>query len=194
MKVTAVIPWYYAAPGKDKLLRACVASLKGHDELIIVANDGLGICKAVNIGFQSATGDYICVLNDDLVLTRGTLRDLCHPDYVTVPHVESPIGGASIALGTFACYPRWVYDEVGGYDENFRYGYFEDDDMIKRLEEAGIERRRVRAVRAVHPKPSSSLSVLAEKNPDINFWNENEAYFVKKWGAYSPISGPPPDL
>lgn len=193
VKVSAVIPWYYGKPGKDELLRRCVASLKGHDELIIVANDGIGICKAVNIGFESSTGDYICVLNDDLVVERGSLRELCHPQYVVVPDVRSPVGGASIALGTFACYPRWVYEKIGGYDENFRFGYFEDDDMIKRLEEAEIERRRNRAVRVLHPEPSSSLAHLAEQS-ETSFWDENEAYFISKWGSYAPITGPPPDL
>lgn len=192
VKVSAVIPWYYGKPGKDELLRRCVASLKGHDELIIVANDGIGICKAVNIGFESSTGDYICVLNDDLVLTRGTLRELCHQRYVTVPELVGPMAGASVALGTFACYPRWVYERVGGYDENFRYGYFEDDDMIMRLAQAGVQRRRVRSVCAVHPEPSSSLSHLAETRG--SFWNENQAYFVSKWGNWQPPAGPPPDL
>jgi len=34
--------------------------------------------------------------------------------------------------------PRWVYEKVGGFDEDFEGGYWEDDDFINRLNENRI--------------------------------------------------------
>lgn len=97
-KISVVIP-IYNAPAD---LKACVASLertaRGLYQLILVDNASakptrdviagvkgavkirnkanLGFAKAVNLGLKAATGDYIAVVNSDVVFFEGGLQGL----------------------------------------------------------------------------------------------------------------------
>lgn len=135
MGISVVIPHYPFNEEIDNTLKRCVASLSGYDELIIVVNNGTGFAKAVNQGLKLAKGDYIMVVNNDVEWKSGNLKDLCVESTVTSPKVnnaEQPF------WGSFFCIPRSVYESIGGLDEQFGIGYYEDEDYAKRLEQAGI--------------------------------------------------------
>lgn len=134
MKLSVIIP-HYDFEGADELLNACVTSLTGYDELIVVVNKGIGFAKAVNKGLSLAKGDYLAVVSNDIVWKSGELNSLLIPDTVTSPRVND---GAQPFWGCFFVLPRNVYQQVGGLDEQFEGGYYEDDDYIKRLQEAQI--------------------------------------------------------
>lgn len=186
MVISVIIPHHYGIPGAEEWLAECIASLEGYDELIVIANDGLGFGAACNLGFQSARGDYLVMSNNDIVLTRGSLRDLAQNDAVTKPYIH---GQPDQKPRAFYCMPRWVYERVGGYDERFKIGYFEDDDLIRRWEEAGVSYRTLPEVRVSHRDGGGNTikHVGQDGNPSPNGEQENfeanERRFNLKWGT-----------
>ena len=179
--LSVVIPHGYG-PGKDEVLQRCIDSIKGeYDELIIVGNDK-GICWANNVGIAATSCEYVLTMNDDATLERGHLRDLIRGDFVTHPTFD----GIAQQFGSGICYPRWVLEALGPkpYDEGFEHGYFEDDDIFRRLP---VPRRVVAEVNFAHPDPGHTLHM----RPDwTEVFQRNKAYFESKHGLWSPLAPP----
>ena len=76
--------------------------------------------------------------------------------------------------------PRSVYDKVGGYDEQFEIGYFEDDDLRMRWLEAGIKIHRIESISLHHPG-GTTLDTLPNRT---EFSQKNHERFEKKWGRH----------
>jgi hypothetical protein len=133
--------------------------------------------KAINKGFELATGDYMMTLSNDCCWVSGDLKDMCDPTAVVIP--DSLPGQEGGNPRCFYCMPRWVYEEVGGYDERFTIGYFEDDDWIHRLHLADIPIRSC-SVQGGHV-PGQTLDKLPNRN---EVYNENQEKFKAKWGCY----------
>lgn len=172
MSLSVVIPHMPYSQEIEEKLSACVASLSGYNELILVVNDGIGYARAVNKGLRLAKGDHILVCNNDLVI-EGDIRELCSPDAVTSPLVNNT---PQDFHGCCYCLPRWVYERVGELDEQFEVGYFEDDDYRKRLEQAGISTRLVRTVKVTHAG-GSTIKTFGEQK----VFEANKKRFNDKW-------------
>lgn len=172
MKLSVVIPFYFAFAGKAELLCRAVASLHGHDELIVIGHASESLPWALNRGIEAAHGDWVMVMNDDMFLESGDLEDLCHDGVVTHPRVF-PFGGCM-------CYPREVLDRVGLYNEDYTQGYFDDDDMFARLRFNGIDRRVVESVVIAHPHPGTTLSRTAQ-----TYFEANQQLYESLHGAWS---------
>ena len=121
-----------------------------------MVNDGTGYGRNVNVGLRLATGDYIAVVNNDCRVVDGNVLDLCVRDEVVSPLIigERQGLGQSIEPGGFhGCFwvlPRSVLERVGLLDERFEWAYWEDDDFLARLREAGIATRQVASVKVKH--------------------------------------------
>lgn len=175
--ISVVIPhWNYDDHMAD-VLKRCVDSLVGYDELVIVDNDGIGFAKAVNRGLALAHGDYICVVNNDTILNKGSLADLCVKGTVTVPKITGQVDQLPRA---FYCMERTIYEQIGGYDEQFKVGYFEDDDMIIRWNIADIPIRTIDKVEVLHIGSETMKNTDRDKAMETNRilfnkkWNKNE--------------------
>jgi GT2 family glycosyltransferase len=110
-----------------------------------------GYAAAVNSGLNRATGDTIIICNNDI--------EFIQPDWLS--HLLKPLKeGYDIAsirttdcdgwitddylsegdkFGSIWAMKRNVYNSVGGLDESFGKGYFEDLDYQKRAEDAGFK-------------------------------------------------------
>lgn len=135
VKISVVIPHWPFSEEIDDTLKRCVDGLSGYDELIVAVNEGTGFAKAVNTGMRLSKGEYIAVVNNDIEWKSGDLSSLCVPGTVTSPRVN---GVSQCFWGCFFVVPRDVYEKIGGLDERFGIGYYEDDDYLMRLKEAGI--------------------------------------------------------
>lgn len=122
--------------GVDEKLNKAVRSLHGHDELILVVNDKFGFGPSVNVGLKYATGDFLVVMNNDIEFIEGSVKDLANEHAVVVPRIEPE--PRDYNPRSIYCMPRWVFEKLGGYDEQFEVGYFEDDDLIVRLRQAEV--------------------------------------------------------
>lgn len=175
-KISIIIPYMESDPGKPAVLERLLDSLVGADEIIVVENWKAGYAVPINFGLSQASGDYLLVLNDDLVLTQGELSELCDPDAVTSPTIDN---GVQPFWGCAFMIPRWVYEKVGGLDERYRVSYFDDDDYINELRKAGIPMRCKTTVNFHNADGGGrTLHTFSDHN---EFFEENKQRFIEKW-------------
>lgn len=103
-----------------------------------------GYAAAVNSGLEAAEGDIIIVGNNDLVFPRNWLRELVAVldagfDLATcwTSDQKQDLTDPDIKFGSIFAMKREIYDTIGGFDEQFR-GYFSDDDYRERIFQAGF--------------------------------------------------------
>ena len=177
--ISVVVPFYDNGPYKKGVLRRTVESFKDYDELIIVWNDGIGMSKAVNKGFELARGDYIVVASDDAYFTEGSFKDLAIPGVVTSPKVNDVV---QVFSGVLFCVPRDIYKKYGMWDEEYAKGiYFEDEDYWNMLKVNNIPHRCIESVCMTHSHGGLTL----KKDPDFELKRTiNRRYFNNKWGEH----------
>jgi GT2 family glycosyltransferase/glycosyltransferase involved in cell wall biosynthesis len=147
---------------------------------VINHKENLGFVKGVNEGVKHARGDYIFLLNDDALLTEGSLESLfrmiCPWEKTKIGVVGGKIctldnkiqdaGGILWRDGAAAEYckgrnpevgaanfvrepnyvsgaafmtPRKLFNELGGFDEDYSPGYGEESDYCCRVRKAGYK-------------------------------------------------------
>jgi len=173
--LSVVIPYMQVDEGKPQVLEDTLKTVEGVDEIIVVVNWKLGYAKPINIGLQAATGEFLLVMNDDMIWDGGSLKRLCDAAAVTSPQVN---GKVQPFWGCAFCIPRAVYEKVGGLHEGYRISYFDDADYYNTLAKAAVPTRCVEAVE-VHTEGGRTL----ERFPDRNeFFEENRRHFIERWG------------
>ena len=168
MRYSIIIP---TAFDKLSLLRPCIESIKkftdlSDTEIIVVANgvtddsadyalkegcvvvpfaEAIGFPKAVNVGIQAATGDYLIILNNDVQVLGGNWLEI-----LTSPFADPSVGvtgpmkeraeeiDQDFILFFCACISRKVIDKIGALDEIFSPGYSEDIDFCAKAKRAGF--------------------------------------------------------
>lgn len=181
--ISLVIPHMYGIPHVYSMLKKCVESMSGYDEIIILANDGLGYGASCNLGMRLARGDFIILSNNDCLLKRGNLRDLPDKAFITVPKID-PTPKDELPR-PFFCVPREIYEriyEASGdfYDERFEGGYWEDDDLHRRMEELGISSRLVDSVEVHHLHGGgNTMKQIGEQS----HYDDNLKRYDEKWSS-----------
>lgn len=91
-----------------------------------------------------------------------------------------------LATAAFFCVAmrRGVYEQVGGLDEQFGVGFFEDDDYCRRVEQAGYGIACAEDV-FVHHYLSASFDALQSGQKQALF-ERNKALYEAKWGEWRP--------
>lgn len=177
MRISLVIPYYHSDDEKPGVLCGAVGSMiKFVDELIVVSEKLDNLATKINRGMRQATGDFIIVTNDDVVLTTDNLQELCIPDKVTTPHIND--GSAKLFHGHAWCMPRHIYTIVGDIFEGYNGFYFDDSDYWMSIEKAGFEIVRVPQVNMDHKHPARTLGKLTRPNRE----DVNKDIFISRWG------------
>lgn len=156
------------------MLEACIRSIPADEKLVII-NSGIGYGKALNIGMKLAQGKFLVIANNDTIL-EGDLRALLDDKQITIPAVENTMDNLP---RSFYVLPRWIYEKVGEFDEQFFPGYFEDDDMIKRWQLAGVSFSYRPEVKVKHVG-GHTLNNHPERQ---KIFDENKRKFEAKWGT-----------
>jgi len=151
-----------------------------------------------------APPDWVVVLNNDVLLPAGWLAallgaaerhglDLVCPamrerdqnydfaDYARA--FAAKLGGVVRRGGTHGvCFAvrRAVFERVGGFDEAFRIGQFEDADFFRRARLAGFRAGVVGAC-FLHHFGSVTQDALSDTKKQRPYEAENRAHFRKKW-------------
>ncbi|HPJ17013.1 MAG TPA: glycosyltransferase [Candidatus Woesebacteria bacterium] len=142
--------------------QSTVKLLKTYKNIKLILNKtNYGFAKGNNIGLEIATGDYLIVLNNDVVVTPGWISRLLYhvqkPGVGLVGPVTNSIGneakidydltnyseytsshwGETLEVKNIAAF-CWImskntYQTIGNFDEIFGKGMFEDDDYCKRV-------------------------------------------------------------
>jgi len=191
--------------------------LRTLDDVTVIFNpSNRGFAGGNNQGIHAARGDYIVVLNNDVVVTEGWLDDLIDAlrrnplTGVSAPRSNRVAGSQMIAdadypdvatmhrfaaarrarwrksgfyvdraIGFCLCIDRRVIDEIGGIDERFGAGNFEDDDFCIRVRAAGY---KIYVCDDVFIHHFGSVTFSANNVDWQASMNENWAKFARKWG------------
>ncbi|MCH7962733.1 MAG: glycosyltransferase [Bacteroidetes bacterium] len=192
---------------------------EGNGSVTIIRNTkNEGFPKAVNQGLLISKGDYVVLLNNDVVVTDGWMDRL-----ITVAESDNKIGivgpisnsvsGVQIdkeakyksipEMHTYAQkirkknrskimdFPRVAFlctlikrdviDSIGGLDERFSPGNYEDDDFCLRAQLAGYKTVIAKDVFIHH---FGSKSFTEEGNDKyLELLEINKTKFIDKWGA-----------
>lgn len=209
MRVSLIITSYHADEEMVKLTEACLASLKnGRPDEVIVVDDsspilvGLegvdeyvrreengGFPKCANSGWEAATGDILILSNNDIEYTPGWLEAILKPleegydissilvsDESTETKNEIEEDGY---FGSLWAQKREVYEKLGGFDEDFDKGTFEDKDYFVRAKRAGFRIGKNHAVYVNHV----GRATMDKLYPDRIDFKEGIVKFKRKHGT-----------
>lgn len=188
-------------------LRGLEAS--GKASVKVVRNqENLGFIKAANHGMRISEAPYVCLLNNDTIVTEGWLSEM-----IAIASSDDAIGlvnpssnnlgqkpakgeplelfarkmhaerGRSAELGATIGFcmliRRGLLEKIGVFDEVYGMGNFEDTDYSRRAVKAGY--RCVRACGAfVYHRENSSFGKIRTFNEDFE---RNRAIFEFRWGT-----------
>lgn len=174
-------------------------------EVIVVDNsrDNRGWIGGCNEGMAEAKGQYLCLLNDDVTVTPGWLGRMLgtlarYPEVGLVGPVTNYCAGAQIVQEGYDVRDHWgetqevdvligfcllmrraVYEQVGGLDERFGIGNFDDNDLLLRARLAGFGARIVRDCWVHHEGHATFRELGVDYGANLA---ENRAKFCEKWG------------
>jgi glycosyltransferase involved in cell wall biosynthesis len=174
---------------------------------VLVRNEeNRGYIQAVNQGLRVSTAPYVCLLNNDIVVTIGWLErmiEFCesHPDAGLVnpqqnhdpgkPMPEDLEGFAASQVSTRGGWmeldhctggclliKREVIEKIGTLDEAYGQGYYEDNDFSRRAQRAGY-----RCLRLLDTYVWHDIEGSFKQDPDRGEKRrKNEALFRSRWG------------
>jgi len=188
--------------------RALDRFLSDHSEkVLLIRNEtNQGYIKGVNQGIRAAQAPWVCLLNNDTIATPGWLTEmlkvasadakigLVNPtsnslgfkpgelpldDYArSLKEASGQTSELSIALGFCLMARRSLFEQVGLLDESFGMGYFEDDDLSRRVKAAGFRCVRACGAYVFHEERGSFRHV---PGTDASF-EKNKQLFENRWG------------
>lgn len=183
MGISLIIP-HLDVPGSREALKNCLESINNCGSVVeLILTVGVtGYGKAVNQGLKMATEDWLFVVNNDTEIVVGNLESMCLnqiavPEIIPKPRDNNP--------RCFFSMPRYIYEEVKDfhsddfYDERFYPGYFEDDDLIRRLTMLGHYPKLVEDVKVLH-KDGGGLTI--KQFGEQETFDENKMRYEEKWG------------
>lgn len=207
LRTSLIITAYHADQEMADLTIKCLASLKDRPDEVIVVDDcsplliGLdgvdtyfrretngGFPECANSGFELARGDILILSNNDITFTDGWLEAILKPllEGYDISHVNVSDQGDYIKdeiteddfFGSLWAMTRKVYETLGGFDEDFKKGTFEDKDYYLRAKRAGFKIGKNHAMEVGH----IGRATMDKIYPDREDFFENRQRFEKKNG------------
>jgi beta-1,4-mannosyl-glycoprotein beta-1,4-N-acetylglucosaminyltransferase len=147
----------------------------------------LGFPKAINMGIKRSTGDYVVLLNDDVVFipqSKNEWLDIMSAPFTTPENVG--VTGLKLLGSSFSkqeylmffcvMFRRSVIDVIGLLDENFSPAFVEDEEYCLRATQFGYKIQEVGA--QVYHKSSATLNNFEEKRQIVK---RNRYYLLNKY-------------
>jgi GT2 family glycosyltransferase/glycosyltransferase involved in cell wall biosynthesis len=189
----------------------------GHDSVTLIMNDrNMGYAAGNNQALRAARGEYVVLLNNDVVVTDGWLGRMIghmegHADTGMVGPLTNSVSGAQLLTGipygtdmdrmhafareiqgrnagrTEHCMRlvgfcllirRQVLDIIGGLDEGYLTGNYEDDDLCLRSCIAGFRNIIARDVFVHH---FGSMTFKVNSIEHSRTMDANREHFLRKW-------------
>lgn len=158
------------------------------DNQIFRSENG-GFPKCANTGFKVAKGDILILSNNDVIYNPGWLKGILKPlnegydiSSVRMSDSDGYLTDDKITegdrFGSLWAMTRKVYETIGGFDESFDKGTFEDLDFHKRAEEAGFKIGKNHAVLVEHVGRATMDKIY----PDRQDYEEGKEHFKAKYG------------
>lgn len=176
------------------------------EKIKIVHNqENLGWVKSVNRGIEESTAQYACIMNNDTIVTDGWLDEMIKiaqqaPDIGLVNPVWEKPDRVSIAdyaqglkkfTGEFVetdwvrgfCFlvKRELINKIGGLDEAYSPGYYDDWDFSVRAIAAGFRSVRAKSAYVYHHRNISHRKRFEPKSLE-DLMEKNKQLFFERWG------------
>ncbi len=195
--------------GSNALVADYLNSLRGKikDLSIITNQQNLGYVKAINQGFKESSAEFVCLLNNDTIVTDGWLSEMVDIAYdnvgvgivnpssntlaQSVPKgqtIQEFAGSLKASKGSWGelgqcsgfcmLIKREVIEKIGLFDESYEIGYFEETDYCRRVQNAGYQFARAKRAYVYHLD-----RVSFDKRPDKEeLFRKNRELFEHHWG------------
>lgn len=148
-----------------------------------------GFPECANSGFEAATGDVLILSNNDIEYTPGWLDAILAPlkigydiSSIRVSDSDGETTENMITdddyFGSLWAMKRKVYETIGGFDERFKNGTFEDKDFYVRAKDAGFRVAKNHAAFVKH-KGRATMDKIYKNQEDFK---ANAQRFKEKWG------------
>lgn len=187
------------------------ALLATRPDIKVISNaENLGCAVAWNQGVHAAKSEWTVVINNDILVSPGWLRELLdfanehHLDIVSPSiregeynydlteyargFVTSMRGLARLGIADGICFMvnRRVFDKIGYFDEQFRIGQFEDTDFFRRARLDGFKlgttgRSLIHHFGQVTQKAVRTETASAGISASADYAKVNRTYYRKKW-------------
>lgn len=126
--------------------------LRGQADVYLRNPDNAGFAVAVNQGLRVARGEWLCVCNDDITFINDWLGDARRAwgertgavsshlhDHDPEHRAGRQVAAVGMMFGALWLTRRAVYEAVGGLDEGYERGMFDDKNHWQVLRAAGYE-------------------------------------------------------
>ena len=179
--------------------------LAAYPDIIVITNDeNRGFAGACNQGAKAAKGDWVVILNNDVIVSDGWLiglvefaetrrLDIVTPairegdlnydiDSYSREFIRTMAGVARIGEADGICFMvrRVVFDTIGYLDENFLIGQFEDVDFFRRAKTAGFK-LGITGRSFIHHFGSITQDSIRRVKTVKPYEAINRAYYQRKW-------------
>lgn len=172
------------------------------DRCALIRNpENLGFIKAANQGLLSSRAPFVCLLNNDVLVTEGWLDAMLsfarsHPEIglVNPVSVEGDRAGDPLryriagewseeefATGECLLMRREVFEKLGLFDESYGIGYYEDLDYSRRAQSVGLGCARTRDAVVVHHRGTSFAKRFEQSELD-HHRDQNRSLYEERWG------------
>lgn len=191
--------------GQDEQLVEFVVSSDGITRYALMSQN-IGVSRAWNVGVEMSEGDYLCFLNDDVVVGDGAIsfmRDALVADvsigqigpagamWIDGKHSNHVQEGRSVVVDAVAGYafmvPRHVFASGTRFDTSFSPAWFEEVDFSFRLREQGLQcvvDERIDVKHLGHGGVSTTGYAITYMGRDTNLSEvraRNEKVFTSRW-------------
>lgn len=196
-----------ASGGETKTYLEGLESFGHHSVLLVRNEENTGFIRAVNKGLSLSDAGFVCILNNDTIVTRGWLEEMVavarSGDNIGIvnpssnnlgqrPDENEPIehyadrirknsgkfAELGSAIGFCMLIKREVIERIGFFDEVFGMGNFEDTDFSRKAVKAGFICVRACGAYVFHRENSSFRHL---KSFDEDFKRNREIYEFR-WG------------
>lgn len=181
MKYSIILPFFDPDFRKSlmftNLLKSVVENSKGRDYELVIVKNGPSYVESHNIGLQNAKGDYLVVLNDDVVVEDPEWLQKLTTDGIASWKVGE-FHLAPIQLPQAACFAmsRSVFEKLGLMDDDFKHGKnYEDTDYFMRARDLKIPFYDAQ-VKLTHVGGQTLATYFEDLDTEIN-----RKIFFQKW-------------
>jgi GT2 family glycosyltransferase len=171
---------------------------------VISNTENLGFAGGCNQGIKAAMGEWVIVLNNDVIVSPGWLEGMLD----AADHWKLQIVTPAIREGEYAydisayareltdrmrrvirrgkangiCFManKKVFETIGFFDEKFLIGQYEDKDFFLRAARAGFALGTVGSA-FLHHFGSATQKAMKRNVAPRPYALENKAYFARKW-------------
>lgn len=162
----------------------------------------LGFAGAAKVGYELGESPYVCFLNSDcLIEDTAWLRNMgesllalkSQNVRMVSATMNNPVGGdpaqkgerfnygyedviiaddSFLSLSCFMCH-RELFNKIGGFLKEYKYGYYEDEEIAARMKKFGYK-QAVAKKSYVHHEGQKTIKSVQRANPEIRTIMEEE--------------------